>query len=126
MEILKEIDIPIYNKVLWVAVSNDGKELNGKYKHADEGCDLVFDERFLKFEAITAKVYEIESRNFGVLIVFRGLKYMNCRAIAHEASHAAGYLYSYMNEDIRHSDEPYSYLVGWIADCCWKIKTSKK
>jgi len=121
-----ELDIAIYGKKLWVAISNDGKRLNGRFRHAYDKEGVVFDERFLKYQAVTAKVEEVESGNLGVLIVFRRRDYMTCQSIAHESTHAAGYVYDYINEDIRRTDEPYAYLVGWIADCCWRIKKSKK
>ncbi|MDR2286204.1 MAG: hypothetical protein LBE04_01820, partial [Prevotellaceae bacterium] len=61
---------------------------------------------------------------FGVIIVFRP-KCFDCGTIAHEASHAAGYIFHYIGCDMD-AGEPTAYLIGWIADCCWKIKRHDK
>jgi hypothetical protein len=34
---------------------------------------------------------------------------------AHEASHAAGQLFDWIGHDIRGTDEPHAYLVGWLT-----------
>jgi hypothetical protein len=39
---------------------------------------------------------------------------------AHEASHAAGQLLDYIGHDIRGTDEPHAYLVGWLTRWLWE------
>jgi hypothetical protein len=34
---------------------------------------------------------------------------------AHEAAHAAGQLFEHIGHDIRGTDEPHAYLVGWLT-----------
>lgn len=34
---------------------------------------------------------------------------------AHEASHAAGQIFEWINHDVRGTDEPSAYLVGWLT-----------
>jgi hypothetical protein len=46
---------------------------------------------------------------------------MTCKTIAHESVHAAGYMFQHIGQGID-SEEPFAFLVGWIADCCWKIR----
>ena len=81
---------------------------------------MVYD----NYKAITVKVHEKETRDFGVLIIFRP-KYLDCRTIAHEALHAAGYIFHHIGTDMD-DGEPTAYLIEWIADCCWKTKTNNK
>jgi len=54
------------------------------------------------------------------LIAFKP-EYLDCKTIAHEASHAAGYIFNHIGADMD-CGEPTAYLIGWIADCCWKSK----
>lgn len=46
--------------------------------------------------------------------------------IAHEASHAAGQLLDYLGHDIRGTDEPHAYLVGWLAAWMWDNAGEKR
>lgn len=62
----------------------------------------------------------------GVLIRFRNKAAMSVQNIAHECSHAAIEISSYCDCRIHdENQEPFAYLVGWIADCCDQVKNNK-
>lgn len=62
----------------------------------------------------------------GVLIRFENKAAMTVRNITHEAVHAALEIFDYVGARTTHDNqEPFAYLVGWIADCCNKVKTDK-
>lgn len=62
----------------------------------------------------------------GVLIRFENKAAMTTKNIAHEAVHAALDIFDYVEARISSDNqEPFAYLVGWIADCCQQVKTGK-
>lgn len=40
--------------------------------------------------------------------------------VAHEASHAASQLLDWVGHDVKGTDEPHAYLVGWLARWLWQ------
>ena len=65
-----------------------------------------------------------ESRKKGILILFENKKAMSVKYIAHESSHAAHELWKHLGEDF-FGNEANAYFIGWVADCCNKVKTGK-
>ena len=62
----------------------------------------------------------------GVLIRFRNKNTMTTCNIAHESTHAALSIFDYVEARIHYENqEPFSYLVGWIAGCCQQVKSGK-
>jgi hypothetical protein len=122
MTIVK-FDPVIYPQKLWVCAGKDFKKLNGLFSDIDNKTDWNF-VKYRKYKAITINAIEKKTGEFGVVIVFRP-KYLNCKTIAHEASHAAGNIFHYIGADMDYG-EPTAYLIEWIVDCCWKVKISKK
>jgi len=120
---MKRFDPVIYPQKLWISVENDFKKLNGLFSDPDDNTECDFG-KYDNYKAITAKVLEKETRDFGVLIIFRP-KYLDCRTISHEASHAAGYIFQHINADMD-CGEPTAYLIEWIADCCWRCRKKPK
>jgi hypothetical protein len=39
---------------------------------------------------------------------------------AHEASHAASQLFEHVGHDVKGTDEPHAYLVGWLTRWLWE------
>jgi len=119
---VKQFDPVIYPQRLWVAVSKDGTDLNGLFRDRETSEIIRFEEYGLgqNFCALTFPVSEVSTDNYGVLIVYAKRKNMTCNIIAHEAVHAAGYMFQHMGQEID-SEEPFAYLVGWIANCCWRV-----
>jgi hypothetical protein len=120
---IKRFDPVIYPQKLWVCVGKDFESLNGLFSDIDDNKDVDFG-KFGMFKAVTLNIREKKTQEYCVVIVFRP-KYLDCNTIAHEASHAAGYMFHHIGADMD-CGEPTAYLIGYIADCCWKVKTSKK
>jgi hypothetical protein len=116
---IKRFDPVIYPQKLWVCVGKDFENLNGLFSDIDDNTDLDFC-KYKNFEAVTINAIEKETRDFGILIIFRP-KYLDCKTIAHEASHAAGYMFHHIGGNMD-CGEPTAYLIGWIAACCWDVK----
>jgi hypothetical protein len=119
---IKRFDPVIYPQKLWACAGKDFKNLNGLFSDIDDNTGLDFG-KYENYEAVTINVLEKETGDFGVLIIFRP-KYLDCK-IAHEASHAAGYMFHHIGADMD-CGEHTAYLIGWIAGCCWKVKTGKE
>jgi hypothetical protein len=117
---IKRFDPVIYPQKLWVCVGDDFNSLNGLFSDVEDNSDLDFG-KYGRYEAIAINVNEKKTKEFGVLIAFRP-KFLDCKTIAHEASHAAGYMFHHIGSDMD-GGEPTAYLIGWIADCCWRLKT---
>jgi hypothetical protein len=41
------------------------------------------------------------------------------RITAHEATHAAGFIFEYIGEEWKPDSETFAYLVGWLTEWCW-------
>lgn len=110
-----EFDPQIYPRRLWIAIS--------KESFPDRFEDVsVWDEAS---DAITETVYDKINNKGGVLIRFESPD-MGMKQISHEATHAAIDIFSYIGAypDPK-NQEPFVYLVGWVAACCEKVLTKK-
>ncbi len=74
--------------------------------------------------AIAMPVIHKESKNIGVLVAFSSKYTMTYEIAAHEASHAAKYLFKHINADVD-PHEPFEYVVGWIAKCIEEVKKKR-
>lgn len=114
-----EFDPQIYPRKLWVSVGASTEELQEKF-----GKDDIkdFDENYY---AETMAVRQKETLLGGILIRFGDLKAMTTGIITHEASHAAIEIFDYCDCRIDvDNQEPFSYLIGWIARCCDEVKNN--
>ena len=117
-----QFDPVIYPYKLWVCVSSDyNKILNDNF--IDDSNEFFNIQN--EYEALTCSVQrKIAPTYYGTIIFFSNKGYMNISNIAHESTHAAKFLCNHI--DMEYScDEAFEYLVGWIADCCYKVKTNK-
>jgi len=116
-----EFDPVIYPVKLWVVVTDSNKILNDRFSwYPEEKIDVDFN----IVNAATGMALKKDGKLLGVLIVFETSKQMNVKNIAHETSHAVKKIWNHLHEDF-FADEATAYLSGWIADCCWKVKTGK-
>ena len=111
-----QFDPQIYPRKLWVAVGASREELQERFgdelKELDEGCD-----------ADTVVVQQKEPLLGGVLIRFENLADIRTNNIAHEATHAALVIFDFIGGRIDYyNQEPFAYLVGWVAKCCDEVK----
>lgn len=118
---VKEFDVEIYGRKLWIATSwEDVKDKFTTYRGYD----------FKKSEDAYATTYPQIMRKatgkYGVLIVFydcdklKGSKIVE--HIAHESLHATNAIFNEIGVEysLIH-DEHAAYMVGWVAKCCWKV-----
>lgn len=68
-----------------------------------------------------------KQRNLGgVLVRFENKNAMNVSNISYESSHIAMEIFNFIGAKVDLSNqEPFSYLVGWVADCINQVKTGK-
>ena len=116
-----EFDPVLYPIKLWVVVTNDNKILNERFEwYPKEEINIDFNIH----NACTGLAIKKEGKRFGILIVFENNKQLDIKNISHETSHAIKRIWNHLGEDY-FGDESTAYLAGWIADCCWKVKTGK-
>ena len=125
LKLTHRFDPIIYPQKLWISISKNGTELNGMFRHKATDEIIRFEEYdVVNSEAMAFPVSEVETNYHGVLIVYTKHRYMTCGTIAHEAVHAAGYMFKHIGQQID-CEEPFAFLVGWIANCCQKVKNGK-
>lgn len=104
-------DPVIYPVRLWLGVGTENPE---GFKVDD----------YIKDSAATAAVAkDLEHDLEGVMIRFLDAEQLTARNISHEAVHAAMEIYDFIGGRLTYADqEPFCYLVGWIAECCESLK----
>lgn len=110
----------IYPRRIWIGYNVKGKTLKTYF-----GVDID------NMDGFDASVYHDlrreANKKLGVFVRFESKKAMTTSNIAHESVHAAldildelGSFASNVNQ------EPFAYLVGYIAKCCDAVKRSKQ
>lgn len=132
---MKHIDTysTIYN--VDIAVANKEvtfKDLQKKYKYPDDSelvenddNPIAYAERLVDKNTGHAVILIKYCRDNDVKGVDKRADFIN--TIAHEATHAAMYIYSKIGEKVfvDDSNELLSYLIGWISECIYKTWTKK-
>ena len=122
MQVIQEFDPVIYPYKLWVLIAKNTDSISELfYEYSGEPLKFAIDTTGI---AYTTPVMEKETRKYGVLIFFKSKRDMTFETVAHEASHAAKYLFSHINASID-EHEPFEYVIGWIAKCCSQVKSKK-
>lgn len=117
MVTIHEFDPKIYPRLLWVTCGCPTAVLKDMFGNEAQDMDKT-----ANAEVINCRRMKPDVRG-GVLIRFRNKKEMTMENIAHESAHAALEIFDYVNARIAYDNqEPFTYLVGWIADCCNKVK----
>lgn len=117
---IHEFDPVIYPRRLWVAVGVPTAVLNDMFE--DKLEDLA---ESSNAEVINARRLKPDVKG-GVLIRFKNKKEMTANVMAHEAVHAAIEIFDYTGCGISYNNqEPFAYLVGWIAQCIDDVKRGK-
>lgn len=118
---LQEFKNDIYSRRLWVATSWD----EVKDKFATNG-DYEFKEEERAYATTYPGIRRKCSGMLGVLIVFNEYKNIGgsklVENIAHESLHATNAIFNELGIEysLTH-DEHAAYMVGWVANCCWKV-----
>ena len=106
----------IYPRTLWITFDATPEELNLQFPTGDT-CNKPFVALDKCDVARVDAVCDITNKG-GFLIRFDGIKSTRMGVVAHEANHVADWTFDFIGAtpDIN-NNEPYSYLVGWVADC---------
>ena len=106
-----EYNPQIYPLKIWIYIGNE------KITMFDEDVEELENDE-------DAATYNVQTNgSVGILIVFKNKEIMTTRAIAHESTHAAIHIFDYIGAEITAAaEEPFAYLLGWIAGCCEETK----
>lgn len=114
---IHEFDPQIYPRLLWVTYGCSTSVLKDIF--GDEAQDMSKD---TYAETVCCRRLNPDVRG-GVLIRFENKDAMTAKNIAHESVHAALEIFDYVDARISSDNqEPFAYLVGWIADCCNQVR----
>lgn len=115
--ILKKYENEIYPFKVWVAIAQDRDEILKKFVDYIDGNPLkdIPQTDFVQY------VEEIETENYGALIVFYDESRLTHRTVTHEVVHAVEGLLQIIGNELSGGEQT-AYLAGWIADCCEKTK----
>lgn len=119
--IIHEFDPVLYPVKLYISITKNISWVNEKFCYYPLLKNIDFDD---SGEATTQLVKNKETGNIGVLIIFENKKQCTAKNIAHESTHAARRIWDRISENAT-GEEADAYLVGWIAECCWKVKLNK-
>jgi hypothetical protein len=129
---IHEFDPVLYPCRLWIAVNPTFDEVSEKFYQLNsnvERCDFDH-EYFDPSHHIIARTYPVSIKGegwMGLLIGIYKEKQCNVGTIAHEAAHSSDWICEQfgITTGSFENGEAYAYLVGWIAECIWKVKTGK-
>ena len=110
---IKEFRQPIYPIPIWVAITSDMDALSAYF---NDGTTFP-DEPIASCTCVLRK--RRNTQEAGIVIQFENSAAATIKIIAHEATHAAGRIFERIGAEMS-SDEPFAYLVGYIAECCEK------
>jgi hypothetical protein len=113
---LHEFDPKIYPRLVWVSIST--VNFSDRFDNVSEWSKYC--------NAVVDCVYDKIQKRGGILIRFANKAVMTTSVITHESIHAALNILDYCDiQTTVENQEPLSYLAGWIADCCEKVKLNK-
>lgn len=114
---IHEFDLYIYPRKLWITYDATPEELNKEFPRGDTNGHLFKNVPDFSY-AVTDVTGNVDDKG-GVLIRFHDRDAMNMENILHESIHAANFVFDYIGatHDVN-NDEPYAYLVSYIAKCC--------
>lgn len=121
---IHQFDPVIYPRKLFVLKGGDS-ELIKRHFTDNNKSELVINEEIV--DGFDGVVYKVESKDNGCLGSLVWISNSaNIGAIAHEASHVAMDILSEIGYKLdAENQEPLSYMIGWVADCIWQVKTGK-
>lgn len=114
-----EFDPVIYPYKLWIYIDESPKIISEHFNDSEGNVITSIEWDCKKLAAFAMPVRSKEKDECGVILYFRSKELMSYELVAHEASHAAKYLFGYINADVN-PHEPFEFVVGWIAECCEK------
>ena len=116
-----EFDPVIYPYKIWILVDRDPTIISSIFNQYDGKPIESIEKDTINMAGFAMPVCRKENPKYGVIIFFRSKKIITYELVAHESSHAAKYLFEHIGADIK-EHEPFEFVIGWIADCCEKVK----
>jgi len=121
---IHEFDPIIYPFKIWIIINKTPDILSEHFKEYSQKDILWGNSETSKLKAFSLKAYKKDNSSYGAILYFRNKNSMSYGLVAHEASHAAKFLFEHIDAEI-YPHEPFEYVLGWIADCCYKVKSNK-
>lgn len=116
---IHEFDPKIYPRLVWVTAGAPYEVIKDMFedvKPMDENADAQVDYTMRLKPNVKG----------GALIRFKDKAAMTTANITHEATHVAMTILDYIGAEVDLKNQEYfSYLCGWIADCCQQVKSGK-
>lgn len=118
-------DTVIYPFNIYVIINKTPDVICDYFKEYS-GDNIVFsnNDGSNRMDAFTMKIISKEDSEYGALLFFRDKKSMTPGLISHEASHATKFLFEHIGADMS-EHEPFEYVLEFIVNNCYKIKTNK-
>lgn len=121
---IHQFDPVIYPRKLFVLKGGDSGLIKRHFTDTNK-YELVIEEEI--GNGFDGMVFQVKSKDNGCLgsLVWIANS-VNIEVIAHESSHAAMDILSEIGYKLdAENQEPLSYMIGWVADCIWQVKTGK-
>lgn len=113
----------IYPRKLWVVKGGNSDLIKRHFTDAYDS-EIKIDEIGDGFDGMAMKVRSKAEGTYGSLVWI--ISNANIGIISHEASHAAMDILSDIGFKLDDKNqEPLAYMIGWITDCIWQVKTGK-
>lgn len=114
----------VYPRKLWVLKGGKSEMIKEHFTNTDKSEMDIQEEIGDGFDGMVFQVKFKDNGCLGSLVWIADS--VDVGEVAHEASHVAmdilsdiGYKLDPLNQ------EPLSYMIGWVADCIWQVKTGK-
>ena len=111
---LFEFNPVIYPFRLWIMVDYNVEAIPKLFDGYDNKPIESIDKDTNGLEAFTMPVIHKKKDRYGVVIFIRTLDSMRFELMAHEASHAAKFMFEHINAEVA-PHEPFEYVIGWIC-----------
>ena len=121
---IHEFDPVIYPRKLWIVVTDSERILRDNFEYEGDIKDVLETS-----DAFVFGCQNKESLKKGVCLCFLKKSLISTKYIAHESVHVASQIFFDCNMTMGFNDgkdEHFAYLVGWIAECCEKVKLNKE
>jgi hypothetical protein len=120
--LIHQFDPVLYPVKIWITITKDMEGLKERFEYpSGKEFNVSITE---EFNAFTELVVCKQTRKVGCIISFESTKVCTTKIIAHEATHAARFLWNRIGE-VDTGVEADAYLVGWIAECIEEVKLNK-
>lgn len=120
--VFHEFNPVLYPLKLWVVKNPTGEAIKNRFEEHN-GKPINADFRDIAVASTYNRIVcDKQTNKFGILISIHSTPSVG--STAHESTHAARFIWDWLDE-VEPSAEADAYLVGWIADCIWQVKTNK-